>query len=640
MASAAELMVRISADLKDFEKKMGSFSGKLKEVGKNVTAAGTNMTKYITLPAVAAGGAIFALAAKTGEYADRILDLNAITGMTTDTIQEWQHVSRIAGVNLEAVTHATEGLVRRLPQLEAEGGRVTEQLKKLGFNFEDLSAMSPDQMMDALIGSLAGMEDVLERNAIGSQMFGGAWKDLAPILALGAEGIEAARLEAHALGAVMGEEALHDANNFRIEMEKLKAEFAGFTRGLAGEAIPILRDQLLPVIREQILPAIERFIQFIGRLVTWYQNLSPEMQRVVNIFIALFVAMGPVLVVVGKIITVLGAVLTPVGLVVMAIVGLIAIFVCLWNTNEEFRDRVIAVFQKVKEFIGNAIEFIQNIITTVLEYIHAFWDKWGADIMGFVTSTFYSIRDIVKQVIELVLIIVQFVLNRIRQIWDKWGGWIMAYWTFLWETIKNVLTTAWDLLKSTVQGALQIISGILDVFIGLFTGNWERMWNGLGKVVKGAANIIIGLINGILGAIERMVNGLGNAINRIPKFKVPKWVPGLGGSEFGLPSIPRVSLPRIPKLQTGTNFVPEDMLAFLHKGEAVVPKKFNPGAGGSTRHEHYGTIRVEGVNNSGELVASMDWIMNNGKMIAKATAPFMDEYTSQDYSDRTRGGIR
>lgn len=36
----------------------------------------------------------------------------------------------------------------------------------------------------------------------------------------------------------------------------------------------------------------------------------------------------------------------------------------------------------------------------------------------------------------------------------------------------------------------------------------------------------------------------------------------------------------IPKLATGTNVVPQDMLAMLHAGEAVVPRAYNPAAGG------------------------------------------------------------
>jgi hypothetical protein len=36
----------------------------------------------------------------------------------------------------------------------------------------------------------------------------------------------------------------------------------------------------------------------------------------------------------------------------------------------------------------------------------------------------------------------------------------------------------------------------------------------------------------------------------------------------------------MPTLATGTNFVPQDMVAMLHRGEAVVPAQYNPAVGG------------------------------------------------------------
>ncbi|MNV28516.1 hypothetical protein D3C71_1197090 [compost metagenome] len=36
----------------------------------------------------------------------------------------------------------------------------------------------------------------------------------------------------------------------------------------------------------------------------------------------------------------------------------------------------------------------------------------------------------------------------------------------------------------------------------------------------------------------------------------------------------------VPKFDVGTNYVPRDMLAMIHEGEAIVPKAFNPAAGG------------------------------------------------------------
>ena len=76
-----------------------------------------------------------------------------------------------------------------------------------------------------------------------------------------------------------------------------------------------------------------------------------------------------------------------------------------------------------------------------------------------------------------------------------------------------------------------------------------------------------------------------------------------------------ISVPQIPKLATGTNEVPNDMLAMIHKGEAVVPKKFNPYA--------------NGMNNS------MLGAMNNsrGKQIINVYASFKQDNLGQVVRD-------
>jgi hypothetical protein len=84
--------------------------------------------------------------------------------------------------------------------------------------------------------------------------------------------------------------------------------------------------------------------------------------------------------------------------------------------------------------------------------------------------------------------------------------------------------------------------------------------------------MIIGLINSIIGAYERMINALGSAVNSIPRFTVPDWVPGIGGRSFGLPNIARMNFPRIPALAEG-GVVRQATLAVVGEAgpEVVIP---------------------------------------------------------------------
>ena len=92
------------------------------------------------------------------------------------------------------------------------------------------------------------------------------------------------------------------------------------------------------------------------------------------------------------------------------------------------------------------------------------------------------------------------------------------------------------------------------------------------KMKKTASTIITAVVNIIKMPINALIDGINAFIGALNKIKIPDWVPGVGGK--GL------NFKKIPKLATGTNYVPEDTLAMIHEGEAVVPKKFNPYANG------------------------------------------------------------
>lgn len=50
---------------------------------------------------------------------------------------------------------------------------------------------------------------------------------------------------------------------------------------------------------------------------------------------------------------------------------------------------------------------------------------------------------------------------------------------------------------------------------------------------------------------------------------------------------------KVPAFEVGTNYVPRTMLAQIHEGEAIVPRAYNPAAGGTAPGSEALALRVE-----------------------------------------------
>ena len=135
-----------------------------------------------------------------------------------------------------------------------------------------------------------------------------------------------------------------------------------------------------------------------------------------------------------------------------------------------------------------------------------------------------------------------------------------------WDDVKAAAGAAWDRIKQTwekVSGWFDehVVQPLKDLFAGL-KEKIEEVWDNIWGSIKFVINKIIDGINWVIDALNSL------------SIKIPDWVPKYGGQTWG------INIPKVPKLDVGTNYVPRDMLAYLHEGEAVVPKKYNPAADG------------------------------------------------------------
>ena len=240
---AKEAKVKLTADNRNLKRGLKDSNKSVNVFEKGVGAAGKALMKFAGPLAIGAAlKGLVSMAKELATNADRLLDLEQITNISTDTLQEYEHVARVAGVNSEFFANAVIGLTQRL----SRGAEMSASLKQ-GLDALNISVTNSDgsmrnfgQVAEEAIEQLAEMENVSQRNTIGAQLFSGAWKDLAPVLSLGADGIEQAKKEARELGLVMDGEALKAANEFRVELETTTARFKMFKQNIGLLAMPAI----------------------------------------------------------------------------------------------------------------------------------------------------------------------------------------------------------------------------------------------------------------------------------------------------------------------------------------------------------------------------------------------------------------
>ena len=303
--------------------------------------------------------------------------------------------------------------------------------------------------------------------------------------------------------------------------------------------LTILKSQLQELaisFGDLLMPAVRSIVSGLQGMVDVLNAMPDGVKRVIMIVALLAAALGPVLIIIGKTLSAIGTIMTwapklagaisavkgafaalsatmmanPIAIVIAAIAALVAAFIYLWNTNEEFRQFWIRLWNEIKEV---AVQ----VWTAVSKFLVSAWNG----IRTVITTVMNAIRTVISTVWNGIRTIISTVLNGIRgtvnSVWNGIRNTISSVVNGIKNTVSGAFNAMWSGIRSTISGIYNTIRDGLGNAVNYITGLASAGW-------RWGADIINGIVNGIrscIGAVANAVTDVANTIRSHLHFSVP-----------------------------------------------------------------------------------------------------------------------
>lgn len=309
-------------------------------------------------------------------------------------------------------------------------------------------------------------------------------------------------------------------------IEQVKQSLSDALNAFINDILPAIKDGISWIIDN--LPLIEALVIAIGTaFAAW---------KVVGLITAITTALEGMTVAEVALAAkqaILNAVMAanPIGLIIAAVAGLVAAFITLWNTSDEFR-------QFWHDFGDSVLEVWETVVDGVTQWIDDLVWAWKTAIQ--------SIKDYFAD--------------------------IGKFWKNTWESLKSGAKDAWE-------GVKEAFSGVVEWFGEKFSKAWQKVkdvFSTGGKIFTGIKEGIVEtfktVVNGIIRGINKVVSIPFNAINKILDKLRNVDIAGVTPFDW----INTFDVPQIPELARG-GVLKRGQIGLLegNGSEAVVPLEKN-----------------------------------------------------------------
>lgn len=485
--------------------------------GMELGAASDMVTDYLSAFAMEAGDAAY--------FADLLSYAQSHSNTTAEALGEaYKNCAanlNAAGQNVETVTSLLEGMANQGYKGSEAGTATAAIMRDITNGMKDGAIKIGETsvaVMDAQ-GNFRDLTDILTEVEAATNGMGDAERAVALSSTFTADSTKGLNLILNeGMDNIAGyEEELRGASGSAEEMANIMNDNLSGDVAAMNSAFEELGLKIYDALESKLRAGVQFITNGVIPAIEWLGGHIPEVTIAVSGLGAVIAAMNwgtissKIAMVKGalvKLAAALGGVSLPAIAIIAVITAVALAFTNLWKNNEEFRNKITAIWDGIKAKFD---EFGQGIVDRlnalgfefedITEVMKAVWDGFCEVLAPIFEGVFQQISNILNEALDI-----------LTGLFDIFAGIFTGDWDMVWQGVQEVFGAVWDFVVATFENWISTFTSLADTVLGWFGTDWETVWTNVKTFFSDTWNAISSFFSGILTGIKTFFTDTWNAI--------------------------------------------------------------------------------------------------------------------------------